>query len=88
MAERNTLDSYSPRFQDVLRILARQDGASNADIAAELGISTGTVKVYISHILDRIDVPRRNRTALSAVAREIVAAEAGQARFVERQSNP
>jgi DNA-binding CsgD family transcriptional regulator len=67
-----TLADYPPRYQAVLRILARLDGARNADIAAELGITAGTVKMYVSHILDHVDVRHRNRTALSAVARELV----------------
>jgi DNA-binding NarL/FixJ family response regulator len=54
------------RELEVLQLLA--DGASNADIAAQLFISPKTVSVHVSHILDKLGVA--SRTAAAARARK------------------
>ena len=51
------------RQQEILGLI--RDGASNRMIAAELGISEGTVKLHVSAILRNLDV--RNRTEAARV---------------------
>lgn len=59
------LDGLTPRERDVLRLIAR--GASNKAIAAELFLSVGTVKGYVSAILPKLGVTDRTQAALFAV---------------------
>jgi DNA-binding CsgD family transcriptional regulator len=57
-------DALTPRERDVLRLIAR--GASNKQIAAELFLSIGTVKGYVSAILPKLGVADRSGAALLA----------------------
>lgn len=52
------------REQEVLHQLVQ--GKSNREIGATLGLSEGTVKVYVSHLLAKLRV--RNRLQVMAVA--------------------
>lgn len=54
----------TPRETDVLTLLA--EGASNADIAAGLGMRESTVKAHVSRILAALDVTNRVQAALCA----------------------
>ncbi len=63
---RGTGTLLTGRELEVLQLLA--DGASNADIAAQLFISPKTVSVHVSHILDKLGVA--SRTAAAARARK------------------
>jgi DNA-binding NarL/FixJ family response regulator len=47
-----------------MRCLAQ--GLSNRQIAAELGLTHGTVKVYVSALLDKLGVADRTQAALIA----------------------
>ena len=58
-------DALTPRERDVLRLVAR--GASNKQIAAQLFLSIGTVKGYVSAILPKLGVDDRTGAALFAV---------------------
>jgi len=62
--ERARVDSLTDRERDVLRLLA--DGRSNAEIAAKLFMSEGTVKVHVSHVLAKLDVGNRVQAAILA----------------------
>jgi DNA-binding NarL/FixJ family response regulator len=42
-------------------------GASNALLAAKLGISPGTVKIHIERILSKLDLNDRTQAAVKAV---------------------
>jgi DNA-binding NarL/FixJ family response regulator len=58
--------SVTPREAEIVRAAAR--GRSNKEIARELRISEGTVKMHLHRIYEKLNV--RNRTELSAVARD------------------
>ncbi|MEV0970382.1 response regulator [Microtetraspora glauca] len=61
---RNALAALSPRERDVVLAVAR--GRTNAEIAAELFMSVGTVKAHITHILVKLDLTNRTQIALLA----------------------
>jgi len=58
-------DKLTGREVDVLRLLAR--GLSNADIAARLYLSEGTVRNHVSAILAKLDVSDRTQAAVIAI---------------------
>jgi HD-GYP domain-containing protein (c-di-GMP phosphodiesterase class II) len=64
------LGELSEREVEVLALLAR--GASNKDIAAELGISPKTVQHHVAHVYDKTGVRSRAAAALFAVERGLV----------------
>lgn len=55
----------SPREREVLRSLAR--GNRNKEIAAELGVSVGTVKTHLRHIFRKLTVADRTAAVLAAL---------------------
>jgi DNA-binding CsgD family transcriptional regulator len=57
--------ALSPREMDALRLVAL--GASNVEIAAELGLSRQTVKAYMHSVMQKLATP--NRTAAVHAAR-------------------
>lgn len=59
------LDALSPREQEVLRSLAQ--GYRNKEIAAQLGVSVGTVKTHLSHIFRKLEVDDRTAAVLTAL---------------------
>jgi DNA-binding NarL/FixJ family response regulator len=60
----------TPRERTVLERLAR--GQSNKAIAAELGLTEGTVKGYVSTILSKLGLEDRTQAALFAVRHGLV----------------
>jgi DNA-binding NarL/FixJ family response regulator len=60
----------TPRETDVLRQVVA--GRSNKQIAIELGISPGTVRIHVSNILAKLGVSNRTAAALLAVDRRLV----------------
>ncbi len=58
------LAQLSPRETDILRCIAR--GASNKEIARELGIAETTVKIHVQHVLRKLDVGSRVQAAVIA----------------------
>ena len=67
------LESLTQREGDVLRLIA--GGRSNREIAAELHLSEGTVKGYVSTILSKLEVADRTQAALLAVRHGVGGAE-------------
>lgn len=59
------LENLTGREMDVLRLIAR--GHSNKEIAAELHLTEGTVKGYVSTVLGKLQVADRTQAALYAV---------------------
>ena len=59
-----TLARLTPREQQVFALLPR--GLSNAEIASQLGIATGTAKIHIERILHKLGVNDRTQAAVRA----------------------
>ena len=58
------IDQLTAREKDVLSLIA--EGLSNRLIAHRLGLSEGTVKGYVSQVLDKLGVEDRTQAALFA----------------------
>ncbi|MBX3621977.1 MAG: response regulator transcription factor [Rhizobacter sp.] len=65
-APASPLDPLSPRELDILRGIAC--GASNKEIARDLGIAEATVKIHVQHVLRKLDVGSRVNAAVIAAA--------------------
>jgi DNA-binding NarL/FixJ family response regulator len=59
------LESLTEREIDVLRLITR--GLNNAEIAAQLHLSEGTVRNHVSAILTKLNVPDRTNAAILAL---------------------
>ena len=59
------VEALSPREREVLALLG--EGRSNADIAARLYLSEGTVKGHVSRLMAVLDCQNRTQLALRAV---------------------
>jgi two-component system nitrate/nitrite response regulator NarL len=66
-AAASPLTLLSPREQEILRSIAR--GASNKEIARELGIAETTVKIHVQHVLRKLGVSTRVHAAVMATER-------------------
>ena len=62
--------SLTPRERDLVDLV--RQGLRNRDIAAKLGVTEGTVKVYLHAIFDKLGVD--NRTELAMRAAELLGA--------------
>ena len=60
-----SLALLTPREQQVFALLPR--GSSNAEIAQELGIATGTAKIHVERILHKLGVSDRTQAAVRAI---------------------
>ncbi|MEZ4643840.1 MAG: response regulator transcription factor [Chloroflexota bacterium] len=58
-------DKLTGREEDVLRLMAR--GLSNAEIAAQLYLSEGTVRNHVSAIFTKLDVADRTQAVIIAI---------------------
>jgi NarL family two-component system response regulator LiaR len=65
----SAFEQLTPRERDVLRGIARGD--SNKEIAADLNLTEGTVKGYVSSILAKLEVADRTQAALFAVRHRV-----------------
>jgi DNA-binding NarL/FixJ family response regulator len=62
-------DALTERENVILDLIAR--GRSNAEIATTLGLAEGTVKNYVSRILEKVHVKNRTELATRAVRGEL-----------------
>ena len=60
----------TPREHDILTLLA--DGQTNKDIARALGLSEGTVRVYVSTILAKLGAANRTEATMLAIRHGLV----------------
>lgn len=67
------IDSLTEREMDVLRLLAR--GYSNRQIAYQLTICEGTVRVHVSNILSKLHIANRTQAALYALREGLASVE-------------
>lgn len=70
LAERQSHRSLSAREIDVLRLVAK--GFGNKEIATALSIAEVTVKLHVSHVLEKLDVKDRTQAATVALRRGII----------------
>jgi two-component system NarL family response regulator len=70
LAERRSHRSLSVREVEVLRMVA--NGLGNKEIATALKIAEVTVKLHVSHILEKLDVNDRTQAATVALQRGIL----------------
>lgn len=70
LAARLSHRSLTGRELEVLRMVV--DGLSNKEIAAALNIAEVTVKLHVSHVLDKLKVKDRTHAATEALKRGII----------------
>jgi DNA-binding NarL/FixJ family response regulator len=64
------VEAFTERELQILRLLAH--GYSNPEIAQRLYLARGTVRNYVSAILQKLDVPDRTQAAVEALRRGLV----------------
>lgn len=70
LEEHDDAGQLTRRELDILRLVAR--GLSNQQLADELGISEGTVRVHMSNIMLKLGVKRRTEAVAVALRRGLV----------------
>lgn len=70
LAERLTQVQLTPRELDVLRLVAH--GKANKEIANELDITDGTVKVHLTNLFQKLSVTSRTEAIAAAIRRGLV----------------
>lgn len=73
LAERLSQRSLTGREIEVLRLVAK--GSGNKEIAATLNIAEITVKLHVSHVLEKLNVKDRTEAVTAALQRGIIALE-------------
>ncbi|HMA98105.1 MAG TPA: response regulator transcription factor [Wenzhouxiangella sp.] len=68
--DRPPVEGFSPREVEILRLLA--GGYSNREIARTIFLAEGTVKNYVSDILDKLETRDRTRAVLKAITLRII----------------
>jgi len=70
LVERRSHRSLSVREVEVLRMVAK--GLGNKEIATALNIAEVTVKLHVSHVLEKLSVKDRTQAATVALQRGII----------------
>lgn len=70
LAEEFPRAGLTEREVEVLTRIA--EGMSNKEIAGALHIATGTVKVHVRHVLEKLDVPDRTAAVTTALRRGLI----------------
>jgi len=65
-----SVEALTEREREVLGLIAR--GLSNRAIARALGLTEGTVKIYVSNILNKLNVRSRTQAAIYALRNGMV----------------
>ena len=65
VARRSQIAPLTPRELDVLRLVVR--GKTNREIGEALGLSSGTAKVHVEHIIAKLGVSDRTQAAVRAI---------------------
>ena len=60
-ADRSETEHLSPREMEILALVAQ--GRANKEIASQLHISPGTVRIHLSHIYEKLHVRCRTEAA-------------------------
>lgn len=68
--KQSPLKDLTPRELEILTLIAR--GRSNAEIAATLVISEGTVKMHVSNVLSKLHLADRTQAAIYALQQRLV----------------
>ncbi|MBA2533709.1 MAG: response regulator transcription factor [Rubrobacter sp.] len=63
--EAERIESLTPREVEVLRLLSQ--GQTNPQIAQNLTVSRGTVKIHVQHIISKLGVSDRTQAAVRAI---------------------
>ncbi|MEO7246102.1 MAG: response regulator [Rubrivivax sp.] len=66
-ADLDPIHSLSPREREILAHIAR--GASNKEMARDLGIAEATVKIHVQHILRKLNLSSRLQAAVYLMGR-------------------
>jgi RNA polymerase sigma factor (sigma-70 family) len=64
------LAQLSPRELEVLRLVAK--GLSNKEIAAQLNVVEGTIKIHVTNVLSKLRVADRTQAIVVAIQRGII----------------
>ncbi len=73
LAERLSHRTLTSRELEVLRMVAK--GLGNKEIASALNIAEVTVKLHVSHVLEKLNVKDRTQAATAALQRGIITLE-------------
>jgi len=68
-------EKLTPRELEILAALA--GGASNKEIARDLGLAESTVKIHVQHVLRKLDLTSRVQAAVYAVEQGLVPRSSG-----------
>jgi two-component system, NarL family, response regulator LiaR len=69
-------DILTPREVEVLRLLSQ--GQTNPQIAQNLMVTRGTVKIHVQHIISKLGVSDRTQAAVRAIEAGLIGAGAGR----------